>query len=327
MRILLARVLPLILFLLLFTRTSLLAGESRPTSQGDIKKAIERARALRAQTKLVPGVLQSSGLILKAGDVRLGQATLRIDDAKGEGGATYKLSEQYKTAIVEDGKGAQIRYSGTLLLGSDLALLSGELKQTAELKDSDGKEQTATTTITLKLDGDTLTYERTAQRKGEDKPFASEKKKIALHGERPMPMNALLGLAVFVSNAEKDGWKPDPKNALCVPVLDLNWEMVDVGVEPAWVSFDQPTYMEPKNTAAVMRVRVLVGEVGEKGLEVDAPEPQVWRAVQTWALDARAKALAHPAPPDPRIKIEPADAESVDIETPLDLAKIGAALK
>jgi len=304
------------------------AGETRPTSRGDIKKAIERARTLRTQTKMVPGVLQASGLTIKIGDVRLGQATLRIDDAKGEGGATYKLTEQYKTAIAEEEKWAQVRYTGTLLLGADLALLSGELKQTAELTDrTDNRRQTTTTIISLKTEGDSLTWTRSATRKGEDKPFSSESKKVALYGERPLPMNALLGLAVFSSNTERDGWKPDPKNGLCVPVLDLNWEMEDVNIEPAWISFDSPTYVDPKGSAAVLRVRVLVGEIGEKGLDVDAPSPPIWRAQQVWPLDGRAKALAHPTPPDPRINIESADPATLDVDAPLDLEKIAGALK
>jgi hypothetical protein len=304
---------------------SAFAGESRPTSQGDIQKAVERAKLVRAQKKLVPNVLQSSALLMKIGDVRCGQALFKIEDAKGENGAAYKLSERFKAGMSENGQSALIDYSGTFFLAADLTLVSGELQAKSNLlSKSDNKKQAVVSRATLIVKDNTLAWERSEQKDGKDSPKSS--RKIALHGVRPMPKNALLALSALVMESEKDGWKPDPKNALCVPVIDLGWEMDSFDVEPAWVSFDQPAYTHAKGSAAVMRVRSLVGEVTDKGLEIEPPLPQVWLSVQLWALDGKAHALSHPAPEDPRIKIEIADPASLDIESPLEMDAIERAM-
>jgi len=305
----------------LILAVGLVAGESRPTSQSDIQKAVERAKLVRAQKKLVPGVLQSSALVMKMGEARCGQALLKIENAGGENGAVYKLSGRFKAGMSENGQSALIDYTGTFLLAADLTLVSGELRAASDLlSKSDGKKQAVISSATLNVKDDTLFWERSEQKDGKDSPKTA--KKIALHGVRPMPKNALLALAALTMESEKDGWKPEPKSALCVPVIDLGWEMDSFEVEPAWISFDQPTHMNPKDTAAVMRVRSLVGEITDKGLEIEPPLPQVWLSVQLWALDGRAHALSHPPPDDPRIKIELADPATVNVEGTLDLEQI-----
>lgn len=308
-----------------FAVGSVLAGESRPTSQGDIQKAVERANIIRAQKKLVGNVLQSSALIMKIGEVRCGQALLKIEDAKGENGAVYKLSERFKAGMSEEGQSALVDYSGTFFLAVDLTLISGQLRASSDLTSkNDGKKQALNSLATISLKDDTLIWQRTEQKDGKEGPKSS--RRVKLHGVRPMPKNALLALAALVVESEKDGWKPDPKNALCVPAIDLGWELDNCEIEPAWVSFDQPAYTHPKGTAAVMRVRSLVGEVTEKGLEIEAASPQVWLGVQTWALDGRAHSLSHPAPDDTRIKIETVDAAGFDVESALEMEKIEKAL-
>jgi hypothetical protein len=83
----------------------------------------------------------------------------------------------------------------------------------------------------------------------------------------------------------------------------------------------------PKGAAAQMRVRTLVCEVTEKGLEVDAPSPAVWQAAETFVLDEHCRPLTYPAPDDPRIAVEMVDPAALDANAALDLAKIGAAVK
>lgn len=299
-------------------------GESRPTSQGDIQKAVERARTIRAQKKIVPNVLQSSALIMKIGEVRCGQALLKIEDAKGEGGAEYKLTERFKAGMSEEGQSVLVDCSNTFLLAADLALISGEMRVSSDVTlKADGKKQQIANVGTLSVKDDTLFWQNTERKNGSEARTGS--RKIALHGIRPLPMNALLALAALVNESEKDGWKPDPKNALCVPVIAFDGQFFvtdSIDIQPAWLSFDQPAYTHPKGTAAVMRVRTLVGEVSDKGLEIEPPSPQVWMGVQTWALDGRAHALNHPAPEDARVKIEIADPASVDLESPIDMEKI-----
>ncbi|HEY3324312.1 MAG TPA: hypothetical protein VGP72_27925 [Planctomycetota bacterium] len=303
------------------------AADSRP-SKSDIKKASERGAALRQQTKLVPGVPQASAAMMKAGGVPCGYAGLSITDAKGEGGAVYKLTEQYKAGLSEEGQQALMTYRGTMLLAADLALISGRLEQTSELTDkTKGNHQIVSTTIMVEVKGDEISWHRRAQRKDEKDPFLTENKKLSLHGVKPIPKTALPGLAALHLAAQPGGWKPDPKDALCVPVLDANFDLDSLDILPAWIAFDVPTYMNPKETAAVMRVRELVGEVGDNGLDVEPPTPQVWQAHQDWALDAAAHVLAYPSPDDPRIKVERLEHAALETAPPLDLDKIAEALK
>jgi len=304
------------------------AAESRPASQSDVKKGLERGAALRNQTQLVPNVIQKYALITKAGGVRCGHAVVSIEDAKGEGGAVYKLSEQFKAAMADEGESVLIDYTGTFLLAADLCLLSGQMRAHSDLTSKAGnRHQDLVSQASVAIRQDTLQWELT--RKQEDGKEAAPKasKKLPLHGVRPIPKNALFGLAAFAIAAAKDGWQPDPQQSFCVPTLDPGWEMDDFAVEPAWITFAPPAPSEPKGTAARMTVRWLIGELADQGLEVVPPEPAVWQSRQTWPLDAHCRPLAHPAPDDPRMTVESSDPETLNLDAPLDLEKIAAALK
>jgi hypothetical protein len=311
---------------LLLAVASLQAGESRPSSQGDIKKGVERGAALRKQAALVREALQSSALVIKAGGVRCGHALTRIEDAKGAGGATYRLIEQYKAAMAEEGQTAVIEYDGTLLLGPDLGLISGELRNKSELCDTaTQKRQRGSASVTLTVNKDELTWQRSDQSEG--KEAVAKSGKTALHGVRPVPINALPALAALVKAGAEGGWQPNPKDAVCMPTLDPGPEMDSFAVQAVWVTFDRPGIGMPKGAAAQMRVRTLVCEVTEKGLEVDAPSPAVWQAAETFVLDEHCRPLTYPAPDDPRIAVEMVDPAALDANAALDLAKIGAAVK
>lgn len=302
------------------------SAERRPTGTGDIQKALERGAAMREQKALVPGALQSSALVLKIGDVRCGHATIRIEDAKGEGGAVYRLRVTFKAAMAQDDESAVMDYGGAFLLGPDLALISGKMSTAWETRRKD-RQQATKATAELSVQDGVFSWQRFEQGPDGKEPAAKASRKTKLNGVRPIPRNALLALAVFVSGAEKDGWKPDPAKPLCVPALETDYEMDSFQIEPAWISFDLPAYTNPKGTAAQMRARFLVGEITGKGLEVEPPEPAVWLEQHVWALDGRAHALSHPAPDDPRIKIETVDPAALDENAPLDLEKIRAEAK
>jgi hypothetical protein len=297
------------------------AVEQRPTSENQIRKAVERGAAIRNQTKLQNGALHEYALVMKIGDVRCGHATVKIEDAKGDGGATYRLVETFKAAMAEGDQSAVVDYSGTFLLGPDLGLISGKMSTQSELQSKDAnKQQKSVSQTTLKIADGKLIADRVEA--GETAPV--NQKIQPLHGVRPIPKNALLALTVFAVN-EKQAYSPDLKDAFCIPALDFDWESNTLQIEPAWIVFDAPVYTNPKGTALQMRLRYLAGEVTEKGLEVEPPAPQVWQAQQTWPLDEKWRPLAHPAPSDPRVKVQGVDPATLDANAPLDLEKIRAA--
>jgi len=322
------------------------ASEARPSSQSEVRKGLERGAALRKQTQLVPGVVQRYALLMKAGGVRCGHAMVTIEAAKGDAGAgaVYKLSEQLKAAMAGEGESAVIDYDAAFLLGADLGLLSGQMRTHSKLSKPAGTDsqfpnnrklfpvsvpvqQELVSQASVAVRDDALIWELTQSK--EDGKDAAPKvaKKFPMHGVRPIPKNALFGVAAFASAAAKDGWQLDGKESYCVPTLDLGWEMDNFAIGPAWITFTPPAPADPKGSAARMNVRWLVGEIEEKGLQVEPPEPAVWLARQTWPLDAHCCPLAHPKPDDPRITAESADPATLDLNTPLDLEKIAAAMK
>jgi hypothetical protein len=306
------------------------ASEQRPSSEAQIQKAVARGKEVRNQRGVLNDVLQNHAMVMKAGEVRCGFATVKIEDAKGEGGGVYKMIETFKAASAEGDETATIDYSATFLLGADLGLISGNATSTCELSNSSDKKQQATiSTLSLSVKDDALSYERAEQKKGETATSQKESKKISLHGIRPIPNNALSGVAVFVREAAKDGWKPDVKDALCVPVFNLaaDPDSLNFNIDPVWITFDAPVYTNPKGTAVQMAQRFLAGDITEKGMEVEPPAPNVWQNRQLFPLDVHLHPLAQPSPGDPRIKVEVVEFSVLDLTTPLDLAKISAAMK
>ena len=314
------------------------ASESRPSSQSDVRKALERGAELRKQTHLVPNVVQKYALIMRAGGdagtaaggARCGPAVVTIEAVKGEAlaGAVYKLSAQFKAAMAGEGESAVIDYSGTFLLAADLGLLSGQTRTHSKLSSKAGnKQQELVSQASVAVRDDTLIWELTQAKEDGKDTAPKPAKKFPLHGVRPIPKNALFCVAAFAAAAAKDGWQPDDRESYCIPTLDLGWEMDNFAIEPSWITFAAPAPADPKGSAARMNVRWLVGEIDEKGLQIEPPEPAIWQARQTWPLDARCRPLAHPKPDDPRISVEPADPATLDLNEPLDLEKISAAMK
>jgi hypothetical protein len=306
------------------------ASEQRPSSEAQIQKAVARGKEVRNHRGVLSDVLQNHAMVMKAGDVRCGFATIRIEDAKGEGGGVYTMIETFKAASAEGDETATIDYNATFLLGADLGLISGNATSTCELSNRTDKKQQATiSTLSLSVKDDVLSYERVEQKNGDTAPSQKESKKIALHGVRPVPNNALSGVAVFVREAAKDGWKPDVKDALCVPVFNLaaDPDSLSFNIDPVWITFDAPVYTNPKGTAVQMAQRFLAGDITEKGMEVEPPAPNVWQNRQLFPLDVHLHPLAQPCPGDPRIKVEVVEPAAVDLTSPLDLEKISAAMK
>lgn len=300
------------------------AGESRPSSAEALKNGVERGRALRKQSALLPGVLHRYALIMKVGGVRCGHAVVSLEDAKGEGGAVYKLVEQFKAAMVAGDSGEVIDYSGTFLLSAELGLLSGQMRAVSEtIGKSERQAHEASARMSIKEE--TLSWDVTEQIKGIKTAPVTTTRTLPLFGQRPVPRNALLSMAALAI-AQNQKFTPNGQDAICVPSIDLNWEMDQFDVEPAWIVFDGPA-LKHKTAAMQMRLRYLSGELTGKGLEAEPPAPEQWRAVQIWPLDAQGRPLAHPAPDDPRLTVEGVDPATIDVNAALDLEKIGAASK
>jgi len=309
--------------MLLLLTTFAHTAELRPASAEAIKNGIERGRALRKQSALVPGALHRYALIMKVGGVRCGHALVSLEDAKGEGGAVYKLVEKFKAAMVADDSGEVIDYEGTYLLSADLGLFGGSMSAVSETISKSGK-QAHESSARLSIKDEKLVWIVTEKIVDSKTGPAITSRNVPLFGQRPIPRNALLAIAALALAENK--FKPDARDAICVPSIDLNWEMDQFDVEPAWIVFDLPG-ITGKNAAMQLRLRYLSGELTEKGLQVETPKPEEWRALQVWPLDAQGHPLSHPTPDDPRLTVESADPATLDVNAPLDLEKIGAASK
>jgi hypothetical protein len=300
------------------------AGEPRPSSESAIKDGVLRGDVLRAKKSLVPAALQKYALTAKVGDVPCARALVHIEDAKGAGGAVYRLSETFNAAMADENEKSQGNYSGVFLLNADLGVISGEL--TMKTTVITGAKTIATNSrCTLTIKDDELTWERTDEQAGAATQPPKETNKRPLHGVRPLPRNAILALAAFACS--EDGFKPNPKEGVCVPTIDYIWPSNSVVFDPAWMSLDLPAYNHPKGTALQVKVRYLSGDIEKDGFVIDSPSPTEWIAAQVFAVDKSMHPLAHPEPEDFRITVTPADPATMDVKAPFDLEKIATAMK
>ena len=281
--------------------------------------------ARKKATALNPLVLQRYAMILKAGDVRCGHAMVEITDAKGEGGATYKLTEHFKAAMSGDGQSARVDYSGELLLGADLGILSGVYKRHTEFM-NDKVTQNVDSTAMVTIKDDKLTWTLEELRKGDKTPVKLDTKPMKLYGVKPAPKNALISFATLAATGT-EGFKPDPKEPYCVPTLEVDAEGNTAEIEPAWITLSPRSGTQPNNTAMQMRVRYIVGEANENGLEVETPTPDIWYSAITTPLDEKFRPLQFDIPDDPRIHAEAVAYSELKTDAPLELEKIEAALK
>ena len=310
--------------------SSLQAIEARPTKADDIRAAMTRAHDLRKKASgFNPLVAQTHALLLKSGDVRCGHAIVKVEKS-GDSGAVYKLEEQFKAAMDDGLQSVVIDYAGTYALDAGLALVSGECSYQFDNMKNDGTRQKVLHTAKMRVKNGKIEWEAAEKADGDKEALKLDTKPVDLHGVMPIPRSALVAFVALAGS--QPNFKPNVKEAYCLPVLDVDWETNTLMIEPAWISVDEPIpafsqKAPPKGTAMQMRVRSLVGEVTEKGLEVETPVPEIWHNPQVWALDEKFRPLAHPVPDDVRINVEPIAPEKLKTDEPLDLSRIAQAMK
>jgi len=306
------------------------AIEARPTKAEDIRAAMTRAHELRKKASgFNPLVTQTHALLLKSLDERCGHAIVRIEKSTESGGG-YRLDEQFKAAMDDGVQSVVIDYSGSYALDAGLGLVSGECTYQFDNMKNDGTRQKILHSAKMKVKNDKIEWEATEKADGDKEILKLETKPVDLHGVIPIPRSALVAFMALAGS--RPDFKPNVKEAWCLPVLDVDWEQNTLSIEPAWVSADEPIpafskNAPPKGTALQMRVRMLIGEVTDKGLEVETPVPELWHNPQVWALDEKFRPLAHPIPDDVRIHVEPIEPEKLKTDVPLDLGKIASAMK
>jgi len=301
---------------------SVYAGEQKPVSEDQMKAALSAGARARQAAKVDGALLPASALIVKSGGVRCGHAIIRVEAAT-EGGATYKMIENFKAATAEEGQSALVDYTGTFLLDAELGLISGTMQTKQELRDvSKNKTQISTLLATMVVKDKVLTWKRQELDEQGKEVNATATHQIELKNVKPLPRNALTALArLMMANGTLKIETVEKTPALCVPCVDLDFEMNDLVLDAAWLTFDKPTYVNPKDSAYVMRARYFGADVTNDGLDVETPTAIMWVAHQSWAFAADGRIVQHPNP-DRHVSVETVDAATLDVNTPLDFEAI-----
>jgi hypothetical protein len=289
----------------------------------EVAQGLERGKNLRIQNAVIPDALMKTAVILKAGDVRCGFTLVKIADAHGEGGATYKLTERIKGAVPRGIDTEVIEYVGTLMLDADLGLRSGTQVTTKTVTSAKGSEsETVSAEIIVK--GGELSWVRKEKRAG-DPEFVDKSEPVKLNGIHPIPHNALICLAAFAAN--EPGFKAGVSSPFCVPSLDTGGTIDTFLIQPIWVETVVPIDRTNPTAKLLMRLHILEGELNEKGLHIEPPSPETWTDTLDWTFDAKFHIGALPTNPDTLITAEMVDADKLDINMPLDFGKIRDAIK
>ena len=290
----------------LIVSSTAFAANEKP-SGSEIKAALERGKIVRDVKALVPAALGKNAFVIKISGVRCGHGITTLEDAKGENGAVYKLTEEARSAQADDDSARIFDYKGTYLLNSRLGLVSGTLRWKETTKEMKGTKQDVTEeSCVMTVEKDTLKW--TATVGGE-----VSKDSVALNGETPIPQSILCTLAAFLGNNSEALGKP-----LCVPELAPRADKDSFDIQTAWITFDKA---KDKPGAGYARMFHLIGLPERKELE-ELPG-EVWTAPQVLTLNG----VAITSYPDaaPNIDVEPIAPDKLDPETSLDLAKIAAA--
>jgi hypothetical protein len=314
------------------------AADAPPPGEIEIKQALERGKSVRAHQGLLPEALVKTAVILKAGDARCGHAYVKIEPANGEGGAVYKLTEKFKAAMPKGNDMEVMEYTGTLLLDSDLALISAT--QASERVTAAGNSlQKETSAATVVVKNDEMSWVRKDKRDNDpelvEQNAGEEPKK--LHGVRPIPRNALIALAAFA--AKQPGFKAGVSSPFCVPSIDMGWTMDQFMFEPVWMETDVPPKEKahekaPPGASLLLRVRMLHGEIDEKGIKVEPPIKPAdplpegiktdWEDIMVWTFDENFRVVAAPTSEGTDIQPELADPDKIVLDEKLDFDKIRA---
>jgi hypothetical protein len=296
------------LFCLLFASAAFAASDPPPPSEAEIKAALERGQAVRSQKALLSEALGTNAFVIKIQNVRCGHGVTKLEDAKGENGATYRLVEESRSAMADDEGGVIVDYKGVYLLNSSLGLISGNLAWKNTVKNlAEKKDQVHEEKCDFKVEkGEFKWTSSVGGQNGSDS--------TPLNGDPPLPQSILPMLAVF---AQKSG---APDKPICVAELSPLNEQQTFDIQPAWLTFER---VKDKPTAVKVSVVHLLGDFDKHGMAL-SPNNR-WTAPQVFVLDG-AILTQLPAPPAPGLSIEPVAADKLDVNVELDLAKISAAV-
>ena len=318
----------LILLFIFIAVSGAFSGEAapavKPPEAADITQAIERGKAVRDQKVLVPAALMRSAVILKAGPERCGHALVMIDDAKGDGGAVYRLTERLKIAMPQGNDIEVVEYTGSLLLAADLSLMSGKQASTRTVLSGKSSES-ETVTADIVVSGGELSWSK-KEKRGDEPEMLSKPEPVKLHGVRPLPRNALIACAAFASN--EPGFMPGVSSPFIVPSMDMGWTIDAFIVQPAWLSFEQPKNKSNPAAKLVMSVRYLDGEIDEKGLKLEPPASETWNEEpMLWTFDGKLQIVNQPAAGETLIQVETVDPLKLNLDEALDFPQIKKQIK
>lgn len=288
-----------------------------------IQQALAHAQKVREQTGFVPEAALKIGALIDVGDARCGFVLVKVESAKGAGGATYKLTERIKVAAPRGTDFDVADYTGTLMLDKDLSLLSAS-QRTERTLTSGQSSESEVVTAEVQSGADQLSWVRT-ERRGSDKPIVTKPEPIKLHGVKPIPRNALPSLAGLAS--KETGFKPGVFSPLCVAAMDLSWSVDEFTLQPAWLSFDVPPKDSPEGAAFLLKLRYLEGEIGDKGLTVNEPALEVWTDSMDWLFDSQMHVIRQPASGDLMLSAKNVDPDEIDVNMVFNEATIREAIK
>lgn len=294
-----------------------------PPTDEQLKQALERGRQVREQKSIVPEALMKSAVLLKAGNERCGHALVRIEDAKGSGGAVYRMIENLKVCMPQGNDLETVEYTGDLLLAADLTLMSG--KQASTRTVVSGKTSAVETVVAeITVDGGELKWAR-KEKSGDDPQTISEPEAHKLHGVRPVPRNAVIALAAFAS--KEGGFMPGISSPFMVPTLDMGTTIDTFLIQPAWLSFELPKDKKDPNVKMNMAVRYLDAEIDEKGMKVEPPAAETFADTMSWTFDKNLRILAQPSAGETMIQVETTDPDKLNPDEALNFAQIRIEVK
>jgi hypothetical protein len=297
-----------VVFVAIGARASFAATSEKP-SGAEIKAALERGKILRDLKELIPAALGKNAFVITINGVRCGHGITTLEDAKGEGGAVYRLIEESRSATADESGGIIVDYKGTYLLNGGLGLISGSLRWKENVrKFKEDKQQTHEDTCELRVDHDELKWDATLGGN-------PSKDSTPLHGDTPIPQSLLTTL-VALAGRTADGFG----KAFCVPELSPRTDQDSFDIQPAWITFER---VKDKPNATLARVLHLVGVPAKK--EMEGLPAAVWTAAQVWMLEGTA-ITSYPAPAA-GIDVDAVPPEKLDPDAPLDLSKIAQSQK
>jgi hypothetical protein len=305
------------------------ALEQRPVSSEQINAALAAGERARQSGKVEGMPLPTSALIVKNGGVRSGHAIVRVEAAPPESHASYRLVESFKAAAAEGTQFAVVDYSGTYLLDEHLGVISAELETRQELQDPSNQRKQVTRLLgSMSIKDGNLVWQRRAVDENGKETNATSVHELKVGTVRPLPRNALAALPkLMLANGALEIAAADKTPALCVPCVDLDWEMNDLMLDAAWLTFDKPVYTNPKGSAFQMRARYMGADIEDNRLIVETPPPAMWAAYQNWAFAPSCAILQHPSPGSIHVEVETVDAATLDVNVPLDLQAIQKAME